>query len=86
MLERCINLTVKLGVKQIFINSFHLSDQIFQFVKNKKFPIDIQIIKEENEILDTGGGILNLINHSEENDFIIFNPDTLWHKNYLKKL
>ena len=86
LLEVCISLTVKLGVKQIFINSFHLSDQIFQFVKNKKFPIDIKIIKEENEILNTGGGILNLMNHSEDDEFIIFNPDTLWHQNYLKEI
>ena len=86
MLEVCINLIVKLGIKKIFINTFHLSDQIFKFVENNKFPIDIQIIKEENEILNTGGGILNLINHSDDNDFIVFNPDTLWHKDYLNEI
>ncbi len=86
LLEVCISLTVKLGVKQIFINSFHLSDQIFQFVKNKKFPIDIQIIKDGQNILDTGGGILNMINNSQENDFIIFNPDTLWSKQYIPEI
>ena len=35
---------------------------------------------------NTGGGILNMINHSEDNDFIIFNPDTLWNQNYLKEI
>ena len=55
-----------------------------QVIKN--FPIIIQIIKEENEILNTGGGILNLINNSDDNDFIIFNPDTLWHKDYLHEI
>ena len=28
-----------------------------------------------DKILDTGGGILNMIEQSNENDFIIFNPD-----------
>ena len=70
MLEVCINLTLKLGVQKIFINTFHLGDQISKFIENKKFPINIQIIKEENEILNTGGGILNLINYSDDNDFI----------------
>ena len=86
MLEVCINLIMKLGIQEVFINTFHLSDQIFRFIENKNFPINIQIIKEENEILNTGGGILNLINYSDDNDFIIFNPDTLWHKDYLNEI
>ena len=69
--------------KKILLNTFHLGDQIFEFIKNKKFPIDIQIIEDGEKILDTGGGILNMINHSNENDFIIFNPDTLWNKDYI---
>ena len=86
MLEVCIDLTIKLGVQKVFINTFHLSDQISRFIEHKNFPINIQIIKEENEILNTGGGILNLINNSDDDDFIIFNPDTLWHKDYLNEI
>jgi len=86
MLEVCINLIMELGVQKILINTFHLGDQILRFIENKNFPINIQIIKEENEILNTGGGILNLINYSDDDDFIIFNPDTLWHKDYLNEI
>ena len=86
ILERCINLIIKFGSKKIILNTFHLSDQILEFIKNKKFPIDIQVIEDGEEILDTGGGILNMIENSNENDFIIFNPDTLWQKNYLKEI
>ena len=86
MLEVCINLIIELGVQKILINTFHLGDQILRFIENKNFPINIQIIKEENEILNTGGGILNLINYSDDDDFIIFNPDTLWHKDYLNEI
>ena len=70
-------------LKKIFLNTFHLGDQILEFIKNKKFPIEIYIIDDGKEILNTGGGILNMIKHSKENDFIIFNPDTLWNENYL---
>ena len=83
MLERCINLIIKLGIKKILLNTFHLQNQIIEFIKNKKFPIDIQIIKDGEKILDTGGGILNMIKNSNENDFIIFNPDTLWNEDYI---
>ena len=86
MLERCINLIIKLGAKKIFLNTFHLSDQIFEFIENKKFSIDIQIIEDGKEILNTGGGILNMIENSKDNDFIIFNPDTLWHKDHIDEI
>ena len=55
MLENCINLTVKLGVKKIFLNTFHLSDQIIDFIKKNDFPIEIRIIQDGKNILDTGG-------------------------------
>ena len=37
-------------------------------------------------ILDTGGGILNLINKSNEKDFLIFNPDTIWNSKYIDEI
>ena len=86
ILERCIDLIVKLGARKILLNTFHLENKIFEFIKNKKFPIDIQIIQDGEKILDTGGGILNMITNSDENDFIIFNPDTLWNKEYISEI
>ena len=83
MLENCINMLIKLGVKKVFLNTFHLSNQIFEFIKKKNFPIDIQIIHDGEMILDTGGGILNMINNSKENDFLVLNPDTLWNEEYV---
>ena len=86
MLERCINLIIENGLKRILLNTFHLENQIIEFIKDKKFPIDIQVIKDGQKILDTGGGILNMIESSQENDFIIFNPDTLWNKDYIPEI
>jgi MurNAc alpha-1-phosphate uridylyltransferase len=86
MLERCINLIIEYGVKKILLNTFHLENQIIEFIMNKKFPIDIRVIKDGRKILDTGGGILNMIENSQENDFIIFNPDTLWDKDYISEI
>ena len=86
ILERCINLIIHFGAKKIILNTFHLGSKINDFIKNKKFPIDIQIIEDGTEILDTGGGILNMIGNSNENNFLIFNPDTLWEKDYLKEI
>ncbi len=82
LLEHCINLIKSIGIKKVLINSFYLKEQIDEFIKNRKFGIEVKIIEDGNNILDTGGGILNLISKSEEEDFLIFNPDTIWNKNY----
>jgi len=82
ILERCINLIEKLGIQKILINTFHLKDQFSFFLNSKNFNIDIKIIEDGEHILDTGGGIQNMIKESNEKDFIIFNPDTIWSNNY----
>ena len=84
LLENCINLIHSLGIDKILINTFYLSEKIEQFLNNKKFNLEIKIINDGSNILDTGGGILNLINSSNETDFMIFNPDTVWNENYKK--
>ena len=86
MLETCIKLIESLGIKKIIINTFYLRDQIFNFLNNKNFNSEIRIVEDGKNILDTGGGILNMVNHSEDNDFLIFNPDTLWQKEYLDEI
>ena len=86
MLESCINLIIKLGIEKIYLNTFHLGGQIFDFIKSKNFPINIKIVEDGKEILNTGGGILNMINRYQDNDYLIFNPDTLWNKNYINEI
>ena len=86
MLETCINLIENLGIKKIIINTFYLRDQISNFLEGKNFKSEIKVIDDGEIILGTGGGILNMINNSDENDFLIFNPDTLWQKEYFNEI
>ena len=82
LLENCINLIKFLGIKKVIINTFYLNKEIENFISVKKFDLDIKIINDGKEILNTGGGILNMINSSNESDFMTLNPDTVWDKNY----
>ena len=43
-------------------------------------------MEDGEQILDTGGGILNLINSSSSEDFFVFNPDTIWEPDYFTEL
>ena len=82
MLEKSINLIKELGINKIFINTFYLKDHFLNFIKNKNFNLDVHIVEDGKSILDTGGGILNMITHSSEDDFMVFNPDTIWSNEY----
>jgi MurNAc alpha-1-phosphate uridylyltransferase len=86
VLEICINLIESLGIKKIIINTFYLGDQIHNFLRNKNFKSEIIIVDDGKDILDTGGGIRNMLNHSNDNDFLIFNSDTIWKKSYHEEI
>ena len=86
MLENCINMILSLGIKKIILNTFHLSEQIKNFLNDKKFSADIRILEDGTEILNTGGGILNMISNSQDDDYLVFNPDTLWKENYINEI
>ena len=84
LLENTINLIIKLNIKKIKLNTYYLQDQIKEFVEKKNFKTEIEIISDGEKILDTGGGILNMIQSSDDDNFIVFNPDTVWNLDYLK--
>ena len=84
LLQNTLNLVTSLNVKNILINSFYLSEQIENYVKS--LNLNLKVIKDGNKILDTGGGIFNLVDNSNQNDFLVFNPDTIWNDNYILEI
>ena len=86
LLENTINLVKKLGISDIKLNTFYLKDQIKIFIEQKNFDVKIEIIEDGDKILDTGGGILNMTNSLNEEDFLVFNPDTVWSIDYLNSI
>ena len=86
LLDKTLKLIDKLEIKEVKINTFHLQDQIIEFCREYKSDLKIKVIKDGEEILETGGGIVNLMNSTNDEDFIIFNPDTIWDLKYVNEL
>ncbi len=86
LLERAINLLIGHGVQEISINVHYLSDQIQSFINKKKFQVKITISKEEDLLLDTGGGVLKGTKNFGDKPFFVINPDTVWSEGYLEEL
>ena len=84
LLEHTLNLVEKLNIKKVKLNTFYLPKKIENFFINKNFKLEIDIIHDGEKILDTGGGIFNMIKNLNDEDFLVFNPDTFWDENYLE--
>ena len=86
LLENTINFLIKLKIDKIKINVFYLKEKIVSFIEDKNFPAKIEIVDDGETILGTGGGILSLINRSDEDDVLVINPDTIWDESYLNSI
>ena len=78
LLDNVINFVLQVGIKKIKINTFYLGIQIKDFIKKMNYQANIEIVDDGAEILNTGGGIQNLIKNTNEDNFLCLNPDTIW--------
>ena len=86
LLSNTIKFLIKFGITEVVINVHYLADQIISYINENKFDLKITVIKENEKILDTGGGVFNAINNFSDNPFVIINPDTIWNLKYIEEL
>ena len=58
LLQHCIENLIANGFYHIVINVHHFGEQIIEFVGQHQFDAVIQISDERNQLMDTGGGII----------------------------
>ena len=86
LLSNALKFLELFGVKQAVINVHYLREQIVEYLDKSQFNLIINIVNEKDKILDTGGGVLNAIQHFSNEPFLIINPDTIWNSYYLEEL
>ena len=86
LLSNTLKFLSQLGINHVVINVHYLAEQIIEYVKNNNFNLNINIIEEKEKILDTGGGVLNVLNYFSNEPFLIINPDTVWNFKYLEEV
>lgn len=79
LLQHTIEKLTAAGFNEIIINIHHFSQQIIDFVKiNRSFGIRIEFSDEQEELLDTGGGIKKAAWFFDDNrPFLVHNVDIL---------
>ncbi len=58
LLQHCIENLIANGFFHIVINVHHFGEQIMDFINQHRFDAAIQISDERNQLMDTGGGII----------------------------
>jgi len=86
LLSNALKFLELFGIKQAVVNVHYLREQIVDYISKNKFNLNINVVKEKDKILDTGGGVLNAIQYFSNKPFLIINPDTIWNSDYLKEL
>jgi MurNAc alpha-1-phosphate uridylyltransferase len=75
LLDRAIDRLAEVGVERVAVNVHYKAAVITEHLRRRERP---QIaISEEAELLDTGGGVLNALQHLGEAFFVV-NGDVLW--------
>ena len=86
LLSNALKFLEQFGIKQAVINVHYLGEQIVDYINKNQFNLTINIVREKDKILDTGGGVLNAMQYFSNEPFLIINPDTIWNSHYLKEL
>ena len=86
LLSNALKFLELFGIKQAVINVHYLREQIVEYLDKSQFNLTINIVNEKDKILDTGGGVLNAIQHFSNEPFLTINPDTIWNSHYLEEL
>ncbi len=79
MLERVARRLIAAGVDRLIVNVHYFPDRIEDFLEQENgFGVDVRVSREEEERLETGGGLLAAEEHfRKEEPFFLHNSDVI---------
>jgi len=85
LLDHGLDALENAGVKKSVVNVHCHADQIVDHVA-KRNQMEIEISDEREELLDSGGGIVNALPYLGEKPFFLLNADSFWVEGYRPNL
>lgn len=76
MLDRALDALEQAGVEEVVVNTHYLGRMIADHLETRKTP-KITVVHED-KLLDTGGGVRNVIEFFGDEPFYVLNADILW--------
>jgi MurNAc alpha-1-phosphate uridylyltransferase len=75
MIDHTIDIALDAGIQSVFINTHYFADQLEKHLSSYS---SVTAIREEPEILETGGGLKNALPHIGTDPIITMNCDAIW--------
>jgi len=76
-----IEMCLQAGVTEIIIN-FHYKPEPLKAYINAHYADIVTLSNEENLLLDSGGGTLKALQHTDASEFFVINADCIWHSKH----
>ncbi len=79
LIYRIMDQLVEYGICKIVINTFYQADKLERYIRayDKSKDVEIKLVRE-TELLETGGGIINMLPYLDKKPFFVVNGDALW--------
>ncbi len=77
LIDHALDRLAAAGVETAVVNVHHFADALERHLKARKQP-KIVISDERNGLLDTGGGIVKVLQRLGPESFLLMNSDSLW--------
>jgi len=78
MIDHCFGKLVEAGIGKAVVNVHYLADMMEAHLAALPYPIDIRVSDEREELLETGGGLVQAEPLIAEATFFCINSDNLW--------
>jgi len=82
LLEITLRRLASFGIREVIINVHHFADSVIEYLqKNRNFGLRVEISREDDLLLDTGGGLKKaswfFLEGHEQEPFIVHNVDVI---------
>ena len=77
LIDHCLDRLEAAGVSKVVVNVHYLAELVEVHLA-KRERLKIEISDERNELLETGGGVLNALPLLGKEPFIFLNSDSIW--------
>jgi NDP-sugar pyrophosphorylase family protein len=78
LLQRNVEYLQKYGIRELILNVHHFADQVLEAIaKNNGWGSEITISDEQDELLETGGGLKKAAWYFGKTPFVVMNVDIL---------
>lgn len=79
LIYRIMDQLIEYGIAKIVINTFYQAEKLESHIRayDKPKGVELQMVRE-TELLETGGGIINMLPYLDKKPFFVVNGDALW--------